>query len=193
MKRHAAFTLIELLVVVAIVLVLAGLLMPTCRGGGREKARRTSCLNNLKQLGLAGAQYAGEFGGRLPCGQNSVFGNVALMSNWLGTAKILSCPSSVKKPVTSFADRQAADELHVSYTQHTGLTTGPLGRADARTVLFWDQRVAGNACGPAGATGLLWAASGNHKAAGGNVLFNDNHVAWYSKTPTNMPLGCLNP
>ena len=46
------FTLIELLVVIAIIAVLIALLLPAVQAA-REAARRASCVNNLKQLGLA--------------------------------------------------------------------------------------------------------------------------------------------
>jgi len=55
-KLVRAFTLIELLVVIAIIAILAG----------REKARRTSCMSNLRQLGIALNSYTGDYGEYLP-------------------------------------------------------------------------------------------------------------------------------
>lgn len=68
--RPQAFTLVELLVVIAIISVLASILLPVLQKA-RGAAHSVSCLNNLKQVGSWGTQYADDWDGVLPTNYNN--------------------------------------------------------------------------------------------------------------------------
>jgi prepilin-type N-terminal cleavage/methylation domain-containing protein/prepilin-type processing-associated H-X9-DG protein len=65
MRKDSGFTLIELLVVVAVVGLLTAMLLPAV-GAAREAARRTQCVNNMRQLGIAISSFTSAHDGRFP-------------------------------------------------------------------------------------------------------------------------------
>ena len=102
MKRF--FTLLELLVTIGILAVLTGILLPVT-GRVRESARRTSCLNNLRQLGVALELYGAASGHRLPVCRGSYDPEAGpavktVLSPYVsGSAGVWKCPSDDRTPI----------------------------------------------------------------------------------------------
>ncbi len=170
-KSRGGFTLIELLVVIAIIAILAAILFPVF-ARARENARRTSCMSNMKQLGLAFMQYAQDYDERMPVGHPGTVGGVEYFggNGWSGgifpytkSVQLYSCPSDASnntaRPVkASYAFNLALPRSYGGYPGMSGLASM---NAVSRTILLsevlngsfnpaTDAPFGGNAYSPAG-------------------------------------------
>jgi prepilin-type N-terminal cleavage/methylation domain-containing protein/prepilin-type processing-associated H-X9-DG protein len=113
-KNYSGFTLIELLVVIAIIAILAAILFPVF-AQAREKARQTSCLSNMKQIGLAFMQYVqdydetytgmGSYADPVNGGTTNLVPYDGLIMPYIKSDKVFQCPSDDtydRTPAASF-------------------------------------------------------------------------------------------
>ena len=187
MSRRTAFTLIELLVVIAIIAILAAILFPVF-AKAREKARQTSCLSNLKQVGIACAMYISDYDERWPLQhwQYAWERSWVILQPYVKNWQVLVCPSD---PDQGMGDTWSG--MSYMYTD-----TWLRARADAtidepaRYISFCDSasnpynhRTDGGNCCPQGWNGVEpWMTdckiSIRHND-GANALYCDSHAKWH--------------
>lgn len=192
------FTLIELLVVIAIIAILAAILFPVF-AQARESARATSCLSNIKQIGLAYLQYVQDYDERFP----PYFTNVpqppldwfdvmwpGLLRPYTKNEQIYWCPSDKfkgQRHIVSYWTNNWYHFYSCEYLPNNHPRTLSQFPCPATTVILND--------GPANIGGLSWwwnpsnqspnnplrgqfGDDDRHKG-GGNYIFVDGHAKWF--------------
>ncbi len=179
------FTLIELLVVIGIIGVLAAILLPALQAA-RERARTAKCQNNLHNIALALQQYTTDFEGLLPHEDDKSPDSSCwyfLIDPYMETRgledaeinEVKQCPGVARTKETREESYRMNSQLETSEEPFRNI--GTIQRASS-TVCIFDGRTGGQRLKFKGKDEDF----AQRHQKGGNILFLDWHIKWYSET-----------
>jgi prepilin-type N-terminal cleavage/methylation domain-containing protein/prepilin-type processing-associated H-X9-DG protein len=177
------FTLIELLVVIAIIAILASILFPVF-ARARENARRSSCLSNTKQIGLAIMQYSQDYDEKMPLVETSELAEtvgwwMVMVQPYAKSKQIAFCPSD-----SSVSASEPLTYINVSYGYNYAYLSGVALasiNSPSETLVLADKDIPST--GGTSARYVIhptyapYAPTARH-FDGGNFAFVDGHSKW---------------
>ena len=187
-RRSSGFTLVELLVAIAIIAVLAAMLFPVL-ARAREKARQSSCLSNVAQLGKAFLMYASDYDDRVPVEWYPGGGGFRQdLQPYVANTQVFFCPSQPGERTSSYG--MPAWTAWMAYW--SGSAKLAAAKSPSGTILLAEQWSSWfSARDPVHWQSPWWPELGNiawdRHSGGANYVFVDGHSKWLTRQQTYRP------